>query len=183
MSDAPPGRLSVRPLEADDLDRVIGYFLDAEPWFHDRLGIDPERLPTREAWTALVLEDLPRVPEDRELFYLIWEIDGVAVGHSNLNDIVFGAEARMHLHLWDDTTRRRGAGTGLVRRSVAVFCDTFQLRELYSEPSAHNPAPNRTLARAGFELVRTYETTPGWINTHQLVNRWRHRGAPSGRAT
>lgn len=180
MTGGPSDRLSIRPLEPDDLDRIISYFLDADPSFHDRLGVDPDRLPTREAWTSLVLEDLPRAPEDRELFYLVWEIDGVAVGHGNLNDIVFGEEARMHLHLWEDGTRRRGAGTRLVRRSVAVFCETLRLRELFSEPSADNPAPNRTLARAGFELVRTYETTPGWINTHQLVNRWHYRCREAG---
>ncbi len=33
-------------------------------------------------------------------------------------------------------------------------------------------APNKVLKNLGFELIRTYDTTPGWINFHQTVNRY-----------
>ena len=35
-----------------------------------------------------------------------------------------------------------------------------------------NPAPNKTLARVGFEFVKEYVTVPGSINFEQPVNRW-----------
>ena len=40
------------------------------------------------------------------------------------------------------------------------------------EPYAQNPAPNRILSKVGFELIKTYDTTPGWISLHQTVNLW-----------
>lgn len=35
-----------------------------------------------------------------------------------------------------------------------------------------NPAPNKTLKKAGFELVKEYVTTPGPINFEQPVKLW-----------
>lgn len=53
------------------------------------------------------------------------------------------------------------------------YFDGFGLKSLFCEPRAANPGPNKTLARLGFTLEKTYDTIPGWINTHQTVNRWR----------
>lgn len=154
---------------------MVSYLLDASPDFHDRLGIDATRLPAAAEWKDLVVEDLTRPLRERQFASLTWMIEGRPVGHCNINEIEYGHRARLHLHLWESGTRRRGAGTRLVVQSTRWFCEQFALAEIHSEPNAHNPAPNRTLARAGFELVSTYETTPGWINAHQLVNRWRFR--------
>jgi RimJ/RimL family protein N-acetyltransferase len=46
------------------------------------------------------------------------------------------------------------------------------LQVVYCQPNAFNVAPNRALARAGFEYLETYEPTPGWLNYHQPVTRW-----------
>ena len=32
--------------------------------------------------------------------------------------------------------------------------------------------PNKTLPKVDFRLVKTHETTPGWISRQQPVNRW-----------
>lgn len=78
----------------------------------------------------------------------------------------------MHLHIWPPGNRRGGYGAYFIRRSIDRYFETFQLQNLFCEPYALNPAPNRILANAGFDLVRTYETIPGWINFPQTVNRW-----------
>ena len=44
------------------------------------------------------------------------------------------------------------------------------LENLYCEPYALNLAPNGTLLKLGFKLVKQYETTPGSINFYQKVN-------------
>ena len=87
---------------------------------------------------------------ERKLFYVLWDIDGVLVGHSHIGDIAYGSEAYMHLHLWPPECRRRGYGTLLVRDSVAIYFAEFRLKRLFCQPNAYNVAPNRTLQRAGF---------------------------------
>jgi len=166
-------RLAVREWTPADVPSMVGYFLDADPDFLALLGVDPEKLPARQAWIDAACTDLARPVQERERFYLVWEVDGIAIGHSNLSDIDFGRVANMHLHIWDPSRRRRGSGRALVRASIDRYFEIFRLDTLLCEPHALNPAPNRTLPFAGFELVETYHGIPGAICYPQEVNRWR----------
>jgi hypothetical protein len=56
--------------------------------------------------------------------------------------------------------------------TLPYYFHNFKLRILYCEPSALNPGPNRTLKKSGFDFIKSYDTTPGWINFYQTVNRW-----------
>ncbi len=47
-----------------------------------------------------------------------------------------------------------------------------RIDRLYCDPNAYNVAPNRTLQRAGFKYLKSYETVPGAINFRQPVTRW-----------
>jgi len=165
--------LSVRSMAADEVERMVDYFHDADDEFLALLGADRSRFPDRETWSDLVRDDMARPLPEREYHCLVWEVDGRPVGHCNINQITFGRDAYLHLHLWEQPERARGLGTRLLAESVAVFCRLFELDAIYSEPHALNPAPNKTMERVGFRLERTYETTPGWINVRQQVNRWR----------
>ena len=166
-------RLQVTPFEtAADYERVLDYFLGADaPYLRGR-GVDPEKLPQREAWLARLLPDLTRPDEHKQTFYLGWDYEGRRVGHCNLNPLVYGDHGYVHLHLWDRSARGAGLGTELLRRSIEVFLRRFALRRLYCEPYAENPAPNRALVKAGFRFVRHYRTIPGLINSEQDVNRY-----------
>ncbi len=162
----------VRELDTADIARVVAYFRDADPAFLAGMGVDHAKLPARAEWERIIRDDLARPLEDRKFYYLVWENDGAPVGHSNINKIVYAREAFMHLHLWQTGNRRSGHGTYFIPQSIDRYFERFHLQVLICEPYARNPAPNRVLAKAGFELVRTYETTPGWINFPQTVNRW-----------
>jgi RimJ/RimL family protein N-acetyltransferase len=78
----------------------------------------------------------------------------------------------MHLHMWGHNNRRKGAGLEFIKMSLPHYFQKFRLKILYCEPYALNPAPNKTLEKTGFEFIKTYDTTPGWINFHQPTNRW-----------
>ena len=163
---------NIRELGAKDVDPIIRYFLQADHGFLREMGVEPKKLPHADDWRSLMLEDLDRSRPHKKFYYLIWELEGCPVGHSNINKIIFGNEAYLHLHLWEPGKRRSGYGTDFVRESICRYFENFDLQKLFCEPSAMNPAPNRTLAKIGFELVKKYDTTPGWINFHQTVNRW-----------
>jgi RimJ/RimL family protein N-acetyltransferase len=179
-------RLLVTQFEcAADYGRVLDYFLSADEPFLRGMGVDPGKLPGRDAWLARLLPDLTRPDPHKQTFYLGWDQDGKRIGHCNLNPLVYGDHAHVHLHLWDAGARRAGLGTEFLRRSLEVFFRRFALQRLYCEPYAENPAPNRLLTKAGFLLEKRYRTTPGLINTEQDVNRYvmhRRDHVPAGAA-
>lgn len=155
-----------------EADLMINYFLKADPQFLNALGVDLTKLPTFEQWHLLLKTDFDRPLEERHFFYIIWQLDDKPVGHSNIGDITYGQEAYMHLHLWAAGQRRLGNGSYFVRESIKMYFRIFNLNRLYCQPYALNPAPNKTLAKVGFEFLETYEIVPGWINFHQPVNKW-----------
>ena len=165
--------IAVRESKPKDAELIVRYFHDATPEFLKGMGVDREKLPAAEEWIAKIHDNITRPMEEKEFFYVIWMFENKPIGHSNINKIVYGQEAYMHLHLWTPDRRHQGIGTSLVRLSLPYYFRNFKLNELFCEPHALNPAPNKTLERMGFEFVKEYETVPGWINFHQPVKRWR----------
>lgn len=168
----PAGALVVRPLRLDEVGLRIDYFHGASDEFLGRLGVDRARLPAPDAWRAWYEEDFGRPLDQRENYAVAWELDKTVIGFSSLDRITFGREAFLHLHILDPGHRRAGLAAQLVRRSALHFIETLYLTRLCSEPHAFNPAPNRTLQRAGFRYAFTHHTTPGALNFPQTVNRW-----------
>lgn len=164
--------LSVRPLSESDIPLIIQYWLEADADFLKGMGVDLTKMPLQEAWELSLQEQLSQAIPDKKSYCIIWEIDGQPVGHCNINKIQFGREAFMHLHLWRSEFRQKGAGTALVKMSLPFFFDNYQLETLYCEPYALNPAPNKTLEKVGFQWVKEYVTTPGWLNFEQSVQLW-----------
>ncbi|MBI5915442.1 MAG: GNAT family N-acetyltransferase [Bacteroidetes bacterium] len=164
--------LSVRELQAGDIDAIARYWLGADTAFLHGMGVDLDKMPAEGQWKKMLSSQLRQSYREKQSYCLIWQVDGRAVGHSNVNKIVFGEEAYMHLHLWDTEVRKQGIGTALVKMTLPHFFKNLQLKKLYCEPYALNPAPNRTLEKIGFEFVKEYVTTPGWINFEQSVRLW-----------
>jgi RimJ/RimL family protein N-acetyltransferase len=167
------GRLAATPFTSpSDYLPMLDYFLNADERSLHAMGVDPQKLPQRDAWLERLLPDLTRPDSLKQTFYLGWDYQGRRIGHCNLNPLRYGAEARVHLHLWDAGARSAGLGTELLRLSIEIFFRRFVLQRLYCEPYAHNPAPNRVLTKAGFRWLERYRTTPGLICFEQKVNRY-----------
>jgi [ribosomal protein S5]-alanine N-acetyltransferase len=164
--------ITVRQLSLTDHETIVDYFLQADNEFLLSMGVDAVKLPSKQEWLAILNSNFYLPPEQKQFFYIIWLLDDQPVGHSNINKIVFGEEAYLHLHLWQQDKRQKGLGTAFLKRTIPYFFDTFQLKNLFCEPSASNPAPNKALEKLGFDFIRSYDTTPGWINFFQTVNRW-----------
>jgi RimJ/RimL family protein N-acetyltransferase len=163
---------TVRDLRGEEAGLVVDYFLSASSADLARMGIDPAKLPEAAAWSARIREDLARPLGARRWHFVLWQIDGAPIGHSNIGDIEPGKSGLMHLHIWTPERRGRGVGRTLVLASVRRYFEVLALDVIYCQPNAFNVAPNRALHRAGFEYLETYETTPGWLNFHQPVTRW-----------
>lgn len=165
-------RLSVRELQRSDIGVLTGYWMNSSDAFLTSLGVDLSKMPSREQWISMLGEQLQQGYEEKKSYGIIWMYDGKPIGHSNVNKIIFGQEAYMHLHIWDADIRKKGLGNAFIKLTLPYFFTNLQLKTLYCEPYALNTAPNRTLEKAGFNFVKEYITTPGWLNFEQPVNLW-----------
>ncbi len=152
-------KLSVRLLEINELEFIVDYFLKSYSDFLLGMGVDISKLPSREEWLNILTSNF-YLNLDNKTFFIVWLLDNEPVGHCNINKIDFGKEAYMHLHLWQGQTRQKGIGFDLLKMILPYFFDTFKLKKLYCEPSALNPAPNKTLEKLGFDFINEYETIP-----------------------
>lgn len=167
--------LAVREMVAGEVPRMVDYFVEADVDFLHGMGADKQKLPERSAWIAMLEKEFAKPLEQRKFFYLSWLLDGRLVGHSNVNKVVYGQEAYLHLHLWEASLRQKGLGLAFVQQGIPLYFRKLNLQTLICEPYADNPAPNRSLKKLGFQWVKQYETQPGWINFYQLVNRYELR--------
>ncbi len=165
-------KLTVRELQSEDAPKVVDYFWSATPDVLQAMGADKELLPERQLWIQSLASEINKDKPERDNFYLIWQVDGQDVGHSNINNLTYGLEAHMHLHLWFPENRKRGAGTELVKLSIRQYFELFELKRLWCEPYAENPAPARTLYQVGFDFIKKHKTTPGMICFPQMVNQF-----------
>jgi RimJ/RimL family protein N-acetyltransferase len=164
--------LSVREMQKNDIESIIQYWLAADHAFLTGMGVDLNKMPSKEEWVTMLSEQLAQSYPEKRSYCMIWQVDNKAIGHCNVNKIKFGEEAYMHLHLWNSEGRKKGMGTELVKMSLPYFFENLELKKIYSEPYALNPAPNKTLEKAGFTFVKEYITIPGFLNFEQPVRCW-----------
>jgi [ribosomal protein S5]-alanine N-acetyltransferase len=167
-----PVTLSVREITAADVAPLVDYWLTATPQFLRGMGADPAKIPDRATWENMLHEQIATPYTEKKAYCIIWLVNEQPIGHSNVNKIVFGDEAYMHLHVWNAALRGTGYGRQLLEKTIPFFFKNLQLKKLYCEPYAHNPAPNKILPKAGFRFVKSYTTTPGYLNFEQEVNLW-----------
>lgn len=168
----PQMHLQTRELTEEDIPLIADYWLISPDEHLISMGVDLDKLPSRAGFTQMLQSQLALPVEKRQSYALIWEVDGESIGHTNVNQIEFGVEAHMHLHIWKVEFRRKGIGAELVRQALPLFFERLQLQKLICEPYAENPGPNRTLEKVGFSFVKKHRTIPGSINFEQEVNRW-----------
>ena len=164
--------LSVREMLKADIDLIIQYWLNADNIFLKKLGVDVNKMPSKDEWVKMLSEQLGKLYKEKQSYCIIWLADDKPVGHSNVNKIVFGEEAYMHLHIWNNDIRKKGFGTAFIKKTLPYFFKNLQLKKIYCEPNALNNGPNKTLEKAGFKFVKNHITTPGWLNFEQPVNLW-----------
>ena len=165
-------KISIREMTMPDIELVIDYFVNADADFLSGMGADKDKLPSKTVWVQNLKNELEKPISDKEYYYLIWLIDDLPIGHSNINKIVYGKFANMHLHMWNSPIRRKGLGLRFVELSIPYYFKKFKLEKLICEPYANNIGPNKLLKKAGFSFIKEYDTMPGIINFYQSVNRY-----------
>lgn len=165
--------VKVRDLTKGDIKFIVDYWLNSDKDFLISMGVDLNKIPTKDGLTKMLTDQINRPDSDKASMAMILEFNGKPIGHCNVNGIIYGKEATMHLHLWTSENRLKGLGTIMVLKSLPAFFDRLKLQTIWCEPYAHNPAPNKTLDKIGFQFVKKYRTTPGSLNFEQEVNRYK----------
>lgn len=168
----PKDLLSVKEIQKSDIELITQYWLTSDPAFLTNMGVDLTKMPSKEEWITMLSQQLTQPYPEKKSYCTIWQVDNEPIGHCNVNKIKFGEEAYMHLHLWNTDGRKKGMGTELVKMCLPYFFKNLELKTIYSEPYALNPAPNKTLEKAGFTFVKEFITIPGFLNFKQPVNLW-----------
>lgn len=165
-------KIGVREFLKSDIEKIVDYFIQSDTSFLNGMGAEKSKLPQRETWIQNLQTELAKPYSKKEYYYIIWLLDNEPVGHSNVNHIKFGESATMHLHLWNNGTRKKGLGLEFLKLTIPFYFEKLKLKKVICEPFSENVAPNRTLKKIGFDLIKTYETVPGPINFRQIVNRY-----------
>jgi len=165
--------LKIRELTQEDVEYFVNYWLDSSPEFLAGMGVDIKKKPNKKQLVDLLSSQIEIPMENRKSYFLTWLINDKPIGCSNVNQIVFGKQAFMHLHLYQKDNRQKGIGTEFVKKSLPFYFENLNLQQLFCEPYSLNIAPNKTVEKIGFEFVKQHLTIPGASNFEQLVNQWK----------
>ncbi|MEM9982688.1 MAG: GNAT family protein, partial [Bacteroidota bacterium] len=165
-------KIEVRELKASDIENIVNYFIQADAHFLKKMGVEKSKLLKREIWTEHLRSELTKPYNEKDYYYIIWLIDNQPIGHSNVNHIVFGKSATMHLYLWKSDMRKSRLGLRFLKLTIPFHFEKLALKKVICEPYSENIAPNRTLKKRGFGLIHTYTTISVPIDFRQTVNRY-----------
>ena len=164
--------LTIREMEHRDIELITNYWMNATPSHLLRMGVDVQKIPSRELFSEFLITQINTPISERLSYCIIWDFNAKPVGHLNTNPTSFGESAYMHLHLWENKKRKKGLGTDFVKLALPFLFKNLQLKTLYCQPYALNPAPNKTLEKIGFKLLKEHVTIPGSFNFEQPVKLW-----------
>lgn len=165
-------QITLKELDQSNLDWVVNYWTFSSDEHLISMGVDLDKIPTRKDLKQMIGSQIGLKDEQKQSLAFIAYLDNEAVGHCNVNQIHFGKEAHIHLHIWNEKYRREGFGSEMVKKSIPQFVKRLNLSRIWCEPYAKNTAPNKTLLKIGFKYVKSYKTVPGSINFEQDVHKY-----------
>ncbi|PCH73760.1 MAG: GNAT family N-acetyltransferase [Flavobacteriaceae bacterium] len=164
--------LSVRRMTRADVPYIVNYWQNASKEQLLKMGALIEKVPSEKVMTSFLESQILLPDVKKESFCTIWLLEGTPVGHCNVNTILYGKQANMHLHVWKPLERNKGYGVQFVKKSLIYFFKDLNLQNVICEPYAFNKAPNKTLEKVGFSFQKEYTTIPGSLNFEQVVKLW-----------
>jgi RimJ/RimL family protein N-acetyltransferase len=163
---------NVREATQEDVVALTNYWSNLS--FDDafKLGIDFDKIPPTNEIIDFIEQQISLPLNDRNTYILIWEVDGIAIGHCNITPIVVGEYANIHSHIWDKKHIAKGWGERLMRMSLPIFFEKYNLVKIYGVFYALNPAPEKLCIKLGFSFVEEYPTIPGEWSFYQNVKKY-----------
>jgi hypothetical protein len=82
--------LSAREIEKKDIELIIQYWLGASSKFLEGMGVDITKMPGNSEWSKMLTEQIDLPLAEKKSYCIIWLVDDIPVGHSNINKIMLG---------------------------------------------------------------------------------------------
>lgn len=164
--------IKLRELTKDNIPHLLNYWYSSDEDYLKSMGADINKLPPRQKFKEALENQIQTPYSKKSALAFVLDIDGKPSGHCNVNQIQFGKQAHMHLHIWNVEHRIKGMGSIMVSKCIPHFFEKLQLKTLWCEPYSKNPAPKKTLEKLGFEWVKNYITIPGDLNFEQEVSQY-----------
>ena len=163
-------QILIKELDHSNLEYILDYWTLSSDEHLIAMGVDLNKVPSRRSLFEMIGSQIGLSDADKRSLAFVAYLNDEPIGHCNVNEIDPGVEAHMHLHIWNETNRKKGLGAQMVKRSIPLFFERLDLQRLWCEPYAKNEAPNKALIALGFKYVRTHITIPGSINFEQEVH-------------
>lgn len=164
--------ITIKELEHKDAELIVEYWYSLTDLELLKFGADKTKFLKPKYWEQKLKHEIDENLEQKQFYYVLWFLDNVPIGHSNIDQIKFGETAFMHLHLWKSDFRQRNLGFQFLQKSIPLYFKIFDLKKLCCEPKSDNKAPNRVLEKLGFYFIKQSEKTPNWITFNQEVNEY-----------
>ncbi len=164
--------LTIQELQKDHIPYILGYWQNASQEELLAMGIDLNHLSVLDNLGQRLEKQLELANEKKGAFVLVAFIDEQPVGHCYVNNLTYGKDAFMHLHIWKSINLKKGLGSQMVKQSIPHFFEKLKLQTLFCEPAALNPAPNKTLEKIGFKYIKSHTTIPAGWTFEMEVNLW-----------
>lgn len=165
-------KLNVREIELSDFTTLFNYWnnLDFDSAF--TIGIDRDKIPDYDTFSLLLSEQMTLPLAEKNTYILICELDGKAVGHSNISPIYNGNYANVHIHIWDSGLRGKNLGKQFLRLALPIYIAKYDLKSLNAVIHSYNLAAGKLFQKMGFEFVEEYESKLGDWSFYQKVKKY-----------
>lgn len=165
-------KFNVREISVNDTERLADYWSNLTNEEAFRIGIDTDEIPNKSTIIEMLNHQIAVPNSDKNTFILIWELDGVPIGHSNITPIVTNDFANIHFHIWDRNNWKSGLGEKYIRLSIPIFFEQYSLNRIYGVFHTNNIAAEKLFQKLGFTLADEYETRPGDWSLYQSVKKY-----------
>ncbi|WP_145990437.1 hypothetical protein [Psychroflexus sp. MES1-P1E] len=91
--------ITIKQFEHKDAELIVKYWYSLTDFELLKFGADKTKFLKPKDWTRKLKEEIDKNLEQKQFYYLLWFLDNIPVGHSNIDKIKFGETAFMHLHL------------------------------------------------------------------------------------
>jgi hypothetical protein len=148
-------RAKLRDMTLSDVPRFVRYWYRSSDSFLRGMGVDPRRMKPESEFEQRLKEQIQQNlgTATSKLALLTIDLDGEAVGSHSLGDLVEGASAVFHAHVWEPEARGIGLCTYTYPLAAQIFMDRFGLNELIFKTPSLNTGANRIKQKLGIECI------------------------------
>jgi RimJ/RimL family protein N-acetyltransferase len=138
------GIAGLRDLSADDIPAIIEYWASSADEFLDFMGVDRQRLGSREQIHARFSNSIRSGDPGQSALAFAITLDGQLVGYTLLNHYSESANYS-HWHIIDPSLRAKGLSTALYPFRIRTYFDVAPIERLTHQTRTRNLGVNRML--------------------------------------